>query len=93
MIDRDEKQPSLAEMTTSAIERLKGDKDGFFLMVEGSQIDWAGHDNDVVGAMSEMRDFEKAFEKVRDFAKENGETLVIVTADHSTGGYFDWGRW
>jgi alkaline phosphatase len=87
MIDRDEKQPSLADMTTSAINRLKGDKDGFFLMVEGSQIDWAGHDNDVVAAMSEMRDFEKAFEEVRDFAKENGETLVVVTADHSTGGF------
>ncbi|MBN8193635.1 alkaline phosphatase [Bacillus sp. NTK074B] len=86
MIDRDEKQPSLADMTTAALDRLKGNKDGFFLMVEGSQIDWAGHDNDVVGAMSEMRDFEQAFEKVRDFAKENGETLVIVTADHSTGG-------
>ncbi len=87
MIDRDQKQPSLAEMTTSAIKRLKGNKEGFFLMVEGSEIDWAGHDNDVVAAMSEMRDFEKAFEKVRDFAKENGETLVIVTADHSTGGF------
>lgn len=86
MIDRDEKQPSLADMTTAALDRLKGDKDGFFLMVEGSQIDWGGHDNDVVGAMSEMRDFEQAFEKVRDFARENGETLVIVTADHSTGG-------
>ncbi|TMU84468.1 alkaline phosphatase [Bacillus sp. BHET2] len=86
MIDREEKQPSLADMTTSALDRLKTDKDGFFLMVEGSQIDWAGHDNDVVSGMSEMRDFEQAFEKVRDFAKENGETLVIVTADHSTGG-------
>jgi alkaline phosphatase len=87
MIDRDEKQPSLADMTTSALDRLKSDKDGFFLMVEGSQIDWGGHDNDVVASMSEMRDFEKAFEKVRDFAKENGETLVVVTADHSTGGF------
>jgi alkaline phosphatase len=86
MIDRDEKQPSLADMTTAALDRLKRDKDGFFLMVEGSQIDWAGHDNDVVGAMSEMKDFEQAFEKVREFAKTNGETLVIVTADHSTGG-------
>lgn len=86
MIDRDEAQPSLADMTTSALDRLKGNDDGFFLMVEGSQIDWAGHDNDVVSAMSEMKDFEKAFEVVRDFAKENGETLVIVTADHSTGG-------
>lgn len=86
MIDRDKEQPSLADMTTAALDRLKGDKDGFFLMVEGSQIDWAGHDNDVVGAMSEMRDFEKALEEVRDFAKKNGETLVVVTADHSTGG-------
>jgi alkaline phosphatase len=86
MIDRDQKQPSLADMTNSALDRLKGDQDGFFLMVEGSQIDWAGHDNDVVAAMSEMRDFEQAFEEVRDFAKENGETLVVVTADHSTGG-------
>jgi alkaline phosphatase len=87
MIDRDQKQPSLADMTNSALDRLKGDQDGFFLMVEGSQIDWAGHDNDVVAAMSEMRDFEQAFEEVRDFAKENGETLVVVTADHSTGGF------
>ena len=43
------------------IERLNKNKNGFFLMVEGSQIDWAGHDNDIVGAMSEMEDFEKAF--------------------------------
>ena len=86
MIDRDDAQPSLADMTTSALERLQEDEEGFFLMVEGSQIDWAGHDNDVVGAMSEMKDFEKAFEVVREFAKENGETLVVMTADHSTGG-------
>ncbi|WP_335871717.1 alkaline phosphatase [Bacillus sp. 2205SS5-2] len=87
MIDRDEKQPSLAVLTESAIDRLKEDKDGFFLMIEGSEIDWAGHDNDVVAAMSEMKDFEKAFERVEEFAEENGETLVIVTADHSTGGF------
>ncbi len=87
MIDRDDSQPSLADMTTSALDRLQDDEDGFFLMVEGSQIDWAGHDNDVVGAMSEMKDFENAFKEVEKFAKENGETLVIVTADHSTGGF------
>lgn len=87
MIDRDDSQPSLADMTMSALDRLEDDEDGFFLMVEGSQIDWAGHDNDVVGAMSEMKDFENAFKKVEEFAKENGETLVIVTADHSTGGF------
>ena len=87
MIDRTEDIPSLEEMTNSAIERLNKDKDGFFLMVEGSQIDWAGHDNDIVGAMSEMEDFEKAFKAAIDFAKKDKHTLVIATADHSTGGY------
>ncbi|WP_053218529.1 alkaline phosphatase [Virgibacillus senegalensis] len=85
-IDRTEEQPSLAEMTMSALDRLKNDEDGFFLMVEGSQIDWAGHDNDIVAAMSEMEDFEQAFAKAIDFAEQDGETLVVATADHSTGG-------
>ncbi|MCS0788223.1 alkaline phosphatase [Cytobacillus firmus] len=87
MIDRTEDTPSLEEMTTSAIQRLNKDKDGFFLMVEGSQVDWAGHDNDIVGAMSEMEDFEKAFKAAIDFAKKDKHTLVVATADHSTGGY------
>lgn len=87
MLDRTEDIPSLEDMTSSAIERLNKDKDGFFLMVEGSQIDWAGHDNDIVGAMSEMEDFEKAFEAAIEFAKKDKHTLVIATADHSTGGY------
>lgn len=55
-------------------------------MVEGSQIDWAGHDNDIVGAMSEMEDFEKAFKAAIEFAKKDKNTLVIATADHATGG-------
>lgn len=87
MIDRTRELPSLADMTTSAIERLNQNKKGFFLMVEGSQIDWAGHDNDIVGAMSEMEDFEKAFQAAIDFAKKDQHTLVVATADHSTGGY------
>jgi alkaline phosphatase len=87
MIDRTEDIPSLEEMTNSAIERLNKDQDGFFLMVEGSQIDWAGHDNDIVGAMSEMEDYEKAFKAAIEFAKKDKHTLVIATADHSTGGY------
>ncbi|MGP4079944.1 alkaline phosphatase [Pseudalkalibacillus sp. R45] len=86
MIDRDEETPSLSEMTNTALGKLKDDKDGFFLMVEGSQIDWAGHDNDVVSAMSEMADFEKAFEDAIEFAKKDKHTLVVATADHSTGG-------
>lgn len=87
MIDRDKNMPSLEEMTKSAIDRLDEDRDGFFLMVEGSQVDWAGHDNDIVGAMSEMEDFEKAFQAAIDFAKKDKNTLVVATADHSTGGF------
>ncbi len=87
MIDRTEEVPSLEEMTASAIKRLSKDKDGFFLMIEGSQIDWAGHDNDIVGAMSEMEDFEKAYKAAIEFAKKDKHTLVVATADHSTGGY------
>ena len=80
MIDRNEKTPSLEEMTNAAIERLNKNKNGFFLMVEGSQIDWAGHDNDIVGAMSEMEDFEKAFKATIEFAKKDKNTLVVATA-------------
>lgn len=86
MIDRTKETPSLEEMTKAATQRLSKNKKGFFLMVEGSQIDWAGHDNDVVAAMSEMQDFEKAFKAAIDFAKKDGHTLVVATADHSTGG-------
>jgi alkaline phosphatase len=87
MIDRTDDTPSLKDMTASAIERLNKDKDGFFLMVEGSQIDWAGHDNDIVAAMSDMEDFEQAFKAAVEFAKKDKHTLVVATADHSTGGY------
>ncbi|WP_377890661.1 alkaline phosphatase [Alkalihalobacillus sp. R86527] len=86
MIDRDENTPSLSDMTTTALDRLSQDEDGFFLMVEGSQIDWAGHDNDAVAAMSEMQDFEQAYKEAIEFAKKDKHTLVVTTADHSTGG-------
>ncbi|AQQ55515.1 alkaline phosphatase (plasmid) [Planococcus lenghuensis] len=86
-IDRSEETPSLSDMTDEALERLSKDQDGFFLMVEGSQIDWAGHDNDIVAAMSEMEDFEQAFERAIAFAEQDPHTLVITTADHSTGGF------
>src|SRR5690606_37314572 len=87
MIDRTEVTPSLEEMTIAAIERLSKNDNGFFLMVEGSQIDWAGHANDVIGSRSEMEDFEKAFRAAIEFAKEDKHTLVVATADHSTGGF------
>ncbi|WP_152983677.1 alkaline phosphatase [Peribacillus muralis] len=87
MIDRPSETPSLKDMTNSALQRLDKNKKGFFLMVEGSQVDWAGHDNDIVGAMSEMEDFEKAYKAAIEFAKKDKHTLVVATADHSTGGF------
>lgn len=56
------------------------------MMVEGSQIDWGGHANDQEYTISEVIDFDKAVQKALDFAKKDGNTLVIVTADHETGG-------
>ncbi|MCR6105476.1 alkaline phosphatase [Salipaludibacillus agaradhaerens] len=79
-------QPSLADMTSSAIEALSQDEDGFFLMVEGSQIDWAGHANDAAWAMSDTAAFEEAVMQALKFAEEDEQTLVIVTSDHDTGG-------
>ncbi len=70
MIDRTEEVPSLADMTEAALQRLDKNEKGFFLMVEGSQIDWHGHSNDIVGAMSEMQDFEAAFEKASRFCQK-----------------------
>jgi alkaline phosphatase len=85
-IDRTPQTPSLQEMTQAALQRLRENKNGFFLMVEGSQIDTAGHDHDIVSVMSEMQDFEKAWKTALAFAKEDGHTLVVATADHATGG-------
>lgn len=85
-LDRPEDEPSLADMTNSAIQALNQDEDGFFLMVEGSQVDWAGHANDGVWAMTDMEAFIQAVDTSIEFAEEDGETLVIVTADHETGG-------
>ena len=62
-------------------------KEGFFLMIEGSQIDWGGHANDSEYIISEMLDFDKTIGQVLEFAKNDGNTLVVVTADHETGGY------
>ncbi|WP_117881282.1 alkaline phosphatase [Aureibaculum luteum] len=65
---------------------VKG-KNGFFLMVEGSQIDWGGHANDSEYIKKEVLDFDKTIGRVLDFAEADGNTLVIITADHETGGY------
>ena len=73
--------------TETAINILKSDSDGFFLMAEGSQIDWGGHKNNTGYIATEMVDFDQAVGKALAFASENGETLVVVTADHETGGF------
>ena len=59
----------------------------FFLMVEGSQIDWGGHDNNVPYIVTEMLDFDRTLGEILKFAAKDGETLVVVTADHETGGF------
>jgi alkaline phosphatase len=77
----------LPNATQMAIEQLSQNEQGFFLMIEGSQIDWGGHANDADYLISELIDFDLAIGIALDFAKLNGETLVIVTADHETGGF------
>ncbi len=78
----------LAQACQSALTYLSSQDDkGFFLIVEGSQIDWGGHANNSDYIISEMIDFDEAIGVVLNFAKENGETLIIVTSDHETGGY------
>ena len=76
----------LPEATKKAIATLEKDPDGFFLMVEGSQIDFACHANDSANMVDECVDFSKAIDVALAYAQEKGNTLVIVTADHETGG-------
>jgi len=82
-----ERVPTLPEMIRVALNRLQGEENGFFLFVEGSQPDWRGHDNrpleEVVG---EMVDFDAAIAVGLEFARSTPETLVLVVADHETGG-------
>lgn len=85
-IDAPDDDPSLKEMQQAALDRLSKNDEGFFLMVEGASIDKQGHSNDVTGAMSEMQGFEQAFEDAMNYAQEHPDTLVVATADHSTGG-------
>ncbi|GJM27643.1 MAG: alkaline phosphatase [Cyclobacteriaceae bacterium] len=77
----------LPEATALAIDYLDKGSEHFFLMVEGSMIDWGGHGNDTDFLVSEMIDFDDAIGVALDFAQKDGNTLVIVTADHETGGF------
>jgi alkaline phosphatase len=76
----------LPEATRLALGKLAKNKEGFFIMIEGSQIDWGGHKNDLQYVITETIDFDKAVGEAFSFADEHPGTLVIVTADHETGG-------
>jgi len=79
-------QPSLAMMTRHALDRLAGNEDGFFLMIEGSRIDHAGHSNDAAAHLHDILAFEEAVATALEYARSDGETLVLVLSDHETGG-------
>lgn len=83
----DRKEPTLAEMTRKSLELLSSDEDGFFLMVEGGQIDWAGHNNDTGTMLHEMIKFDDAVRVANDWARDRDDTVVVLTADHETGGF------
>lgn len=78
--------PLLDQYLLATLEKLDRRKEPFFIMVEGSQIDWGGHANDIDYITSEFIEFNGAIEVALNFAKNNSNTLVIVTADHETGG-------
>ena len=87
-IDRDPSvEPTLAEMTQKAIDLLSQQKEGFFLMVEGSKVDWAAHDNDAKAAILDFLAFNDAVQVAMDFARKDGNTVVLVLPDHGCGGF------
>ncbi len=79
-------QPTLSQMTEKAIQTLSKDKDGFFLFVEGSKPDWAAHVNDPIGMISDVLAFDEAVAKALQFAKNDGNTLLIALTDHGNSG-------
>ena len=81
----DESNPTLSQMTEKAIDLLDDGENGFFLMVEGAHIDKHSHNNESENMTEAMAEFDKAIKIALDYAKEDGNTLVIVTADHETG--------
>lgn len=78
--------PILREGVIKALDVLSRNPKGFMLMVEGSQIDWAGHNNDAPYLEKEMAEFDEVLGIILDWAEKDGNTLVVVTADHETGG-------
>ena len=85
-IERSNEKPTQRQMTNFALEHFNKQCNGFFLMTEGSQIDWAGHDNDANKMVEEFRDFDLTIKDLIRFVNKNNNTLLIVTSDHETGG-------
>jgi len=79
--------PTLKDMTKKALNVLERNPEGFFLMVEAGQIDWAGHQNDAGTMLNEMVKFDEAIAAVLDWVKGRDDTVIIVTADHETGSF------
>jgi alkaline phosphatase len=86
LVEADKRDYSLGELSLLALKHLAVNEKGFLLVIEGSQIDWAGHDEDPDYLLSEMEDFSTALKVAIDFAEKEGNTLVIATSDHETGG-------
>lgn len=83
----DSRKDMLPVATQTAINILDDNNKGFFLMVEGSQIDWGGHQNNTIYLVEEMLDFDQTIGKALEFASNDKETLIVITADHETGGF------
>lgn len=79
-------EPTLAEMTKKGISTLSKDKDGFFLMVEGSKPDWAAHANDPIGMISDTLAFDAAVKEALEYAKKDKNTMIIALSDHGNSG-------
>lgn len=84
--EADKREYSLGDLTSLALNHLSANEKGFLLVIEGSQIDWAGHDENAGYLLSEMDDFSTALKVALQFAEKEGNTLVVVTSDHETGG-------
>jgi alkaline phosphatase len=80
-----ERGDMLTVATETALTILSKNKKGFFLMIEGSQIDWGGHAGSTIYVVEDMLDFDQVIGQALKFAAKDGETLVVVTADHETG--------
>ena len=79
--------PSLLDMTKKAISVLSKNDKGFFLLVEAGHVDWTAHVNDPQATLQELLEFDETLGYIKKFADKNKNTLVIISADHDTGGF------